>query len=84
MEIRITEEYVAYDGTVFETEEECLEYEEKRCLKDYVVKFNNAMDILQEVCDNVDCSICPIKEMCAVFRGRGDYRAWVEYKVKEE
>ena len=84
MEIRVTKEYVAYDGTVFETEEECLRYEEKRCFKEYIEKFNNAMDILQEICNDVDCSICPIKEICTVFTDKGDYRNWTEYKIKEE
>ena len=83
MEIRITKEYVAYDGTVFETEEECLDYEKTLNLKKYIPKFNNAIDILQEICNNTDCSICPIKEICTPLTDKGDYREWKEYKIKE-
>lgn len=54
-EIVVTQ-YVAEDGTKFETKEKCLAYEEK--YKE-TSELRKAIRKIKDLCDNMDCKFCP-------------------------
>jgi hypothetical protein len=49
--------YQAEDGTIFNTEEECLEYEKELS---QVKEIMNLIPVVKKICaENEDCSYCP-------------------------
>ena len=79
MEKRLVTEYIAFDGTVFENEECCIQYEKKNSL---ISKFNTAMSILDDVCQYAQgCVSCPVNKIC---KKMDDITPWADYQIEEE
>lgn len=48
--------YEAEDGTLFENEQECREYEYSKVMKE---KVRSAVDVIKNFCINMECAGCP-------------------------
>ena len=59
-EIVVTQ-YIAEDGTIFITKEECLAYEEK-CKE--TSELRKAIRKIKEMCKETNCRFCPFNDDC--------------------